>query len=60
MFSFIKKYAETLNGAEVYPKIAMILFLVVFIGMVWFALRADKGYIKELTELPFDESEKIK
>ena len=59
MFSFIKKYAETLNGAEVYPKIAMLLFLIVFISMVWFALRADKGYIKELTELPLTRVKRL-
>lgn len=59
MFSFIKKYAETLQGAEVYPKIAMVLFLIVFVGMVWFALKADKNYINELNHLPFDENEKI-
>ncbi|MES2619472.1 MAG: CcoQ/FixQ family Cbb3-type cytochrome c oxidase assembly chaperone [Bacteroidota bacterium] len=54
MFSFIKKYAETIQGIEVYPKIAMFFFLVVFIGMVWFALRADKKYITELENLPLD------
>ena len=54
MFSFIKKYAETIQGIDVYPKVAIFLFLLVFIGMIWFALKADKGYIKELENLPFD------
>lgn len=54
MFSFIKKYAETLNGAEVYPKFAMFLFLIVFLAMLWFGLRADKKYISELEHMPLD------
>lgn len=54
MFSFIKKYAATMQGIEVYPKVAMVLFLTVFIGMIWFALRADKKYIEEIEHLPLD------
>lgn len=54
MFSFIKKYAESMNGVEVYPKIALVLFGIVFIGMVWFALKADKNYIRELEQMPID------
>lgn len=52
MFSFIKKYAETMNDVAVYPKIALLFFLLVFASMIWFALKADKKYIKELEELP--------
>lgn len=55
MFSFIKKYAETMNGAVVYPKVAMFLFLIVFVAMVWFALKADKGYIHELESMPLND-----
>lgn len=54
MFSFIRKYAESVSGIEIYPKIAIFCFLVVFIGMIWFALRADKKYIEELENIPFE------
>ncbi len=43
-----------MNGAEVYPKIGLAIFLLVFAAMIWFALRADKKYIEELEHLPFD------
>ncbi|MFN8299062.1 MAG: CcoQ/FixQ family Cbb3-type cytochrome c oxidase assembly chaperone [Chitinophagales bacterium] len=59
MFSFIKKYAASLNGVEVYPKIGIVLFLLVFAGMLWFALKADKNYIHELEQIPLDEKDKI-
>ncbi len=59
MFSFIKKYAATLSGIDVYPKIGIVLFLLVFAGMLWFALKADKNYIHELEQIPLDEKDKI-
>lgn len=54
MFSFIKKYAATISGIDMYPNIALVIFLVVFAAMIWFALKADKKYIGELEQLPFD------
>lgn len=59
MFSFIKKYAATLSGVDVYPKIGIVLFLLVFAAMLWFALKADKNYIHELEQIPLDEKDKI-
>lgn len=56
MFSFIKKYAESMSGIDVYPNIALALFLVVFIGMVIFALKANKNYIHELEQLPLNDN----
>lgn len=54
MFSFLKNYAATINSVEVYPKIALFLFLTVFIGMIVIALKADKKYIEEIEHLPLD------
>jgi hypothetical protein len=54
MFSFIKKYAESMNGAEIYPDIALVCFLTVFIGMILVAWKADKNYIRQVEQLPLD------
>ncbi len=58
MFSFIKKYAETLNGADVYGNVGLLLFVVVFSAVVLFALKANKNYISEMSKLPFNDSSK--
>jgi hypothetical protein len=58
MFSFIKKYAESLAGVDIYGDIGLVLFLVVFIAAVIFALKANKHYISELAELPLHDSSK--
>ena len=57
MFSFIKKYATSISGVELYPKIALLLFVLVFASMIWFVLRADKKYIEELEQIPLNDSE---
>lgn len=59
MFSFIKKYAESISGIDVYPNVALTIFLIVFAAMIWFALRADKRYIHELEQIPFKDSETL-
>ncbi len=59
MFSFMKKYAESISGIDVYPNVALAIFLVVFAGMIWFALKADKQYIHELEQIPFKDSETL-
>lgn len=56
MFSFIKKYAASINGIEMYPKIGLVIFGVVFLLMVWYALSASKEYIAELEQLPIDDN----
>jgi cbb3-type cytochrome oxidase subunit 3 len=58
MFSFIKKYAESLNGVDVYGDIGLVIFVVIFLGAVLFALKANKGYIDELAALPLNDSSK--
>ena len=54
MFSFIKKYASDIQGIDLYPNIALFLFLSVFVFMIYVTLRADKKYIDEIAHLPLD------
>ena len=56
MFSFIKKYAASINGIEMYPKIGLVIFGIVFLLMVWYALGSSKEYIAELEHLPIDDN----
>ena len=58
MFSFIKKYSEGITGADIFGDVGLVLFLIVFIGAVIFALKANKSYISELAELPLNDSPK--
>jgi len=52
MFSFFRNYVATIDSIDVYPKVALFIFLLVFFAMILIALKADKNYIKEIEQLP--------
>jgi cbb3-type cytochrome oxidase subunit 3 len=54
MFSFFRRYAETIAGVNVYPKISLIIFFIFFIALLWFTFRADEKYIEEQANIPLD------
>lgn len=47
---------DSISGVEVFPIISLFLFIIVFLGIVYWAVRADKKYIKKMEELPLDVS----
>lgn len=54
MFSFIKKYAETLQGVDIYPKISLIIFFAVFCLIIVALLMMSKKTVSELERIPLD------
>jgi cbb3-type cytochrome oxidase subunit 3 len=56
MFSFIKKYAESLAGVDIYGDIGLVLFVIVFAGVLIVTLTANKEYIAELAQIPLNDS----
>lgn len=52
-----KHYFERIENVEIAPVISLILFFVLFIGILIWVLRADKNYIKKMKNLPFDDGE---
>jgi cytochrome c oxidase cbb3-type subunit IV len=47
---------DSIAGVEIFPIISLILFFGLFIGIVVWAIRADKDYLKKMEELPLDVS----
>jgi hypothetical protein len=56
MFSFIKKYAESLAGVDIYGDIGLVLFVIVFTGVLVVTLTANKDYIAGLAQIPLNDS----
>ncbi len=54
MLKFIKHHMETITGIEIYPLISLIIFVVFFIGLFIWVIRADKKEMDELSQLPLD------
>lgn len=51
-------YLESIAGISVYPMISMFIFFSFFILLTVYALKADKGHINILKNLPLDTNEK--
>ena len=50
-------YLETITGVSIYPLSSLCIFFVFFTVMTTWVLKADKGYINAMKQIPFPESE---
>lgn len=59
----IRDVLSTINGIEVYPIIGLILFFLVFTGLLVLVFRMDKKQLTKMSNLPFEtdnENKEIK
>ena len=54
MFKFIKQYAETIKGIDIYPIISLFIFLLFFIAVIYYVRKMDKNKIEKIKSLPLD------
>jgi cbb3-type cytochrome oxidase subunit 3 len=47
-------YLESVTGVGVYPLTSLIIFLVFFIGVAFFAIKGRKEYFDTLSRLPLN------
>lgn len=47
-----KHYFEQIQGIEIWPIISLIIFFTFFVGLICWVIKVDKGYIKEMENLP--------
>jgi hypothetical protein len=57
MFKFIKQYAETIKGVDIYPLVSMFIFVLFFILLLVYVKKMDKKKISELSNIPLDGTE---
>ena len=48
------KYLESIEGIASYPMFSLLVFFIFFVVLVIWALKVDKKYLKEMSELPLD------
>ncbi len=49
-------YLEQISGVSIYPLISLILFMVLFIAVIIYAVRASNKSISEMENLPLDDN----
>ncbi|WP_396147259.1 CcoQ/FixQ family Cbb3-type cytochrome c oxidase assembly chaperone [Flavobacterium sp.] len=55
MLKFVKHNLEGINGVEIYPIISLVIFFIIFISYLVYALSYSKEQVKIMSELPFKE-----
>jgi cytochrome c oxidase cbb3-type subunit 3 len=49
-------YLQSISNVSIYPMASLILFTVFFLGAAYWALRAPKGMMDHISNIPLDES----
>lgn len=55
MFSFIKKYTETMPNIQFYPIFSLLVFVAFFIGVLWYVKVMDKNEVDAIKNLPLEQ-----
>jgi len=55
MFKFIKQYAESIQGINIYPIISLFIFVLFFIAVLWYVKKMDKRKVDEIKNLPLND-----
>jgi len=59
MLKYIKQYASTIDGIEIYPIVSQLIFVFFFIGVIWFVRRMTKAQVQEISQLPLEDAETV-
>lgn len=51
------KYLETITGISVYPMASLLIFSIFFVMAAFWALRADKKMMDQISHIPLDNDE---
>lgn len=55
MFKYIKQYAESIDGVNIYPIISLLIFFIFFIVLLYYVKRMDKKKVNEISRIPLDQ-----
>lgn len=59
MFKFIKKYAESIDGINIYPIISLLIFFLFFVVLLYYVKRMDKTKVSEISRIPLDQDTQL-
>ncbi|MCU7551936.1 CcoQ/FixQ family Cbb3-type cytochrome c oxidase assembly chaperone [Chitinophagaceae bacterium LB-8] len=54
MLKYIKQYASTIQGIDIYPTISLLIFVLFFIAVLYYVKTMDKKKVEEISSLPLD------
>ena len=54
MFKFVKQYAESIDGINIYPMISLVIFFLFFMVLLYYVKKMDKSKVNEISRIPLD------
>ena len=54
MLKYIKQYAESIKGIDIYPLISLFIFVLFFIAVLYYVRKMDKRNVDHMKHLPID------
>jgi cytochrome c oxidase cbb3-type subunit IV len=57
MFKFIKQYVETIDNAQIYPMISLVIFFLFFVVLLVLVKKMSKERVEELSNIPLEKEE---
>jgi cbb3-type cytochrome oxidase subunit 3 len=51
-----KNVLETIDGVQAYPLISLIVFVLFFLGIIVWVVKADKEHLKRMAALPLGDT----
>jgi hypothetical protein len=58
MTAIIKNVASTMTGVSLYGIVSVCLFVSVFLGAVWLAVRMNQAQVRHMGGLPLEDGER--
>lgn len=55
MYSFIKKYTETMQDQHIYPLFSLLVFVAFFAGVLWYVKVLDNKQVDKIKNLPLEQ-----
>ena len=52
MLKYIKEHMSTIEGIEIFPEISLIIFVLFFIGLLWWVITSDKKEMDDMSKYP--------
>ena len=52
-----KNILQSIENVEIWPIISLIMFFILFVGVLIYVLKTDNEFIRKMKELPFDEND---
>jgi cbb3-type cytochrome oxidase subunit 3 len=54
MLKYIKQYAATIKDIDIYPIFSLVVFVLFFIGVLYYVKTMDKGRVNTMKNMPLD------